>query len=88
TIQNAMNDPVGTQLSNQLVQHFGEILGKELQQKQTVQEIQLLLCDFIEEMKINYIQKSKEEDMEKLLAQSQELRQLGIQDASHRPPIS
>jgi hypothetical protein len=88
TIQNAMNDPVGTQLSNQLVQHFGEILGKELQQKQTVQEIQLLLCDFIEEMKINYIQRSKEEDMEKILAQSQELRQIAIQDPSHRPPIS
>jgi hypothetical protein len=88
TIQNAMNDPVGTQLSNQLVQHFGQILGKELQQKQTVQEIQLLLCDFIEEMKINYIQRSKEEDIEKILAQSQELRQLGIQDASSRPPIS
>lgn len=72
----ASEDPKGIQLSNQLVQHFGQALGAELQQQQTGQEIQLLLCDFLEEFKINYIQRLSEEDFEKILEQAKELQQI------------
>ena len=72
----ASEDPKGIQLSNQLVQHFGQALGAELQQQQTWQEIQLLLCDFLEEFKINYIQRLSEEDFEKILEQAKELQQI------------
>ena len=72
----ASEDPVGTKLSSQLVQHFGQALGTELQQQQTWQEIQLLLCDFLEEFKINYIQRLSEEDFEKILEQAKELQRI------------
>jgi hypothetical protein len=72
----ASEDPKGIQLSNQLVQHFGQALGAELQQQQTWQEIQLLLCDFLEEFKINYIQRLSEEDFEKILEQAKQLQQI------------
>jgi hypothetical protein len=63
-------------LSSQLVKHFGQALGSELQQQQTGQEIQLLLCDFLEEFKINYIQRLSEEDFEKILEQAKELQRI------------
>lgn len=72
----ASEDPVGTKLSTQLVQHFGQALGTELQQQKTWQEIQLLLCDFLEEFKINYIQRLSEEDFEKILEQAKQLQQI------------
>jgi len=72
----ASEDPVGTKLSSQLVQHFGQALGAELQQQQTWQEIQILLCDFLEEFKINYIQRLSEEDFEKILEQAKELQRI------------
>jgi hypothetical protein len=72
----ASEDPKGIQLSNQLVQHFGQALGTELQQQKTWQEIQLLLCDFLEEFKINYIQRLSEEDFEKILEQAKQLQQI------------
>jgi len=72
----ASEDPVGTKLSSQLVQHFGQALGAELQQQQTWQEIQLLLSDFLEEFKINYIQRLSDEDFEKILEQAKELQRI------------
>lgn len=72
----ASEDPVGIKLSSQLVQHFGQALGAELQQQQTWQEIQILLCDFLEEFKINYIQRLSEEDFEKILEQAKELQRI------------
>ncbi|WP_333320115.1 hypothetical protein [Microcoleus sp. D3_18a_C4] len=72
----ATEDPIGMKLSSQLVQHFGQALGTELQQQQTWQEIQLLLCDFLEEFKINYIQRLSEEDFEKILEQAKELQRI------------
>lgn len=72
----ASEDPIGIKLSSQLVQHFGQALGTELQQQQTWQEIQLLLCDFLEEFKINYIQRLSEEDFEKILEQAKELQRI------------
>ncbi len=72
----ASEDPVGTKLSSQLVQHFGQALGAELQQQQTLQEIQLLLSDFLEEFKINYIQRLSDEDFEKILEQAKELQRI------------
>jgi hypothetical protein len=73
----ASEDPAGIQLSNRLVQHFGQALGSELQREQTLQEIQLLLTDFLEEFKINYIQRLSEEDFEKILEQAKQLQQIG-----------
>lgn len=76
TVTKAMNDPVGTKLSNQLVKNFNKLLGEELQKEQGLEEIKTLLVDFLEEFKINYIQQVDESNFEQVLAQLQEQRQL------------
>lgn len=76
TVTKAMNDPVGTKLSNQLVKNFNKILGEELQKEQGLEEIKTLLIDFLEEFKINYIQQVDESNFEQVLAQLKEQRHI------------
>jgi hypothetical protein len=72
----AANDTVGNQLSSQLVQNFGKALGVELQQQQTLQEIQLLLFDFFEEVKINYVKQLTDEDFQQILIETKKLQEI------------
>jgi hypothetical protein len=72
----AANDTVGNQLSSQLVQHFGKALGMELQEKQTLQDIQLLLFDFFEEVKINYVKQLSDEDFQQILVETKKLQEI------------
>ncbi|MBW4486972.1 MAG: hypothetical protein KME12_04195 [Trichocoleus desertorum ATA4-8-CV12] len=72
----ALEDPVGAQLSSQLVQHFAEALGSEVQNHQTQQKIQKLLFDLLEEVKVNYIQQLSAEDIEGVLDQTHQLHQI------------
>ncbi|WP_287521648.1 hypothetical protein [Okeania sp. SIO2C2] len=74
TIKIAMADPVGTKLSNQLVQNFGKALSTELQQEHTLEELQSLASAFLEEVKINYVMRMSEEDVEKILEQTRQLQ--------------
>ncbi|CAD5961768.1 hypothetical protein [Planktothrix agardhii] len=76
TVAKAMNDPVGTKLSNQLVKNFNKLLGEELQKEQGLEEIKTLLIDFLEEFKINYIQQVDESNFEQVLAQLKEQRHI------------
>ncbi len=75
-VKTAMEDPVGTQLSNQLVRNFGKALGAELQQENSLPEIESLLVAFLEEFKINYVQRVDAENYQQVLAEAQQLRQL------------
>jgi len=43
--------------------------------KQRIQKIESLLSDLLEEVKVNYVQKLSEEDVEKLLEETRALRQ-------------
>ncbi len=69
-IKDTLEDPVGAKLSQDLVQHFSEALGTELQRQHTLQKIQSLLFDLLEEIKINYVQDLSEEDLQRLLQQT------------------
>jgi hypothetical protein len=73
-IVSATEDPVAAKLSSQLVQSFSEVLGTEMQKKQVLSELQNLLVDFLEELKLNYVQRLSQEDMWKVLEQTQQLR--------------
>ncbi len=70
----SIEDPVSAKLSSQLMQRFSEALGSEMQKKQILSELQTLLIDFLEEVKLNYVQRLSEEDMEKILQQTRQLR--------------
>ncbi len=73
-VVSAAEDPVGAKLSGQLVQRFTEALGGELQDKHVLSELQNLVLDFLEEIKLNYVQQMSEEDMMQILQQTRQLR--------------
>lgn len=76
----AVQDPIGAKLSSQLAQHFSEALGAQAQKKQTLLEIQSLLCDLLEEVKLNYIKRLAQEDVEQIVEQTRQLRQQALLD--------
>jgi hypothetical protein len=51
-------------------------LGSELQAKHTLQKIQSLLTDLLEEVKVNYVERLSEEDLEDVLEQTRAIRQI------------
>lgn len=71
---NVVEDPVGAKLANQLTESFTQALGNEIQKQQVIAQIQSLLVDFLEEVKLNYVQRLSQEDIEQILAQTQKLK--------------
>ncbi|MCV3212456.1 hypothetical protein OGM63_02730 [Plectonema radiosum NIES-515] len=80
----AVEDPVATKLSSQLLERFSEALGAEMQKKQVLSEIQSLLFDFLEEVKINYVQRLSHEDIEQIIQQTRQMRS----QASHTTVVT
>lgn len=70
----AVEDPVGAKLSSQLVEHFSAALGSEMQKKHTLGEIQALLIDMLEEVKLNYVQRLAQEDVEQIIEETKQAR--------------
>ncbi|AKG23209.1 hypothetical protein [Calothrix sp. 336/3] len=79
-IVKAVEDPVAGKLSSQLAQNFTQALSSAIQQKQVLTEIQSLLHDFLEEVKINYVQRLSQENIEQILEQTRQIRQTAIKD--------
>jgi hypothetical protein len=71
---NVVGDPVTAKLSSQLLGRFTEALGAEMQKEQVLSEIQSLLFDFLEEVKINYVQRLSHEDIEQIIQQTRQMR--------------
>lgn len=74
----AIEDPVGAKISSQMLQNFSEALGSQVQKQQTLERIQSLLCDFLEEVKLNYVERLAQEDLEQVMAQARLLRQQAL----------
>ncbi len=70
----AVEDPVGAKLSSQLLERFSEAMGAEMQKKHVLSEIQSLVFDFLEEIKINYVQRLSREDIQQIIQQTRQLR--------------
>ena len=66
----ATADPVSAKLSSQLLKRFSKAMTDEIQKKQVLSEIQSLLIDFLEEVKLNYVQRLSSEEVEKILEQT------------------
>lgn len=64
--QIAVPDVVGEELQKRLVDRFSSKLRTELQQEHTFEEIESLLCDFLEEIKINYLNRAEDPDIKRL----------------------
>ena len=77
TLQAALaKDEQFDHLLESLVSNIGKSLSSELQARQSMNKIELLLVDLLEEIKINYVQRLSEEDIEDILEQTRSLRNL------------
>lgn len=70
-----VEDPVIAKLSNSLLTNFRDVLELELQRKHNLQDIESLLIDLLEEIKINYVEKIAEEGFDKIIEEANLLRQ-------------
>ncbi len=70
---NAIEDPVAAEITTRLSRNFRDTLEGELQKKHNVQEIQNLLIDLLEEIKINYVKGIQEIGIEQLIDEAEHL---------------
>lgn len=61
-------------LLESLISNVGQSLSSELQAQQSMTKIELLLVDLLEEIKINYVERLSQEDIEDILEQTRSLR--------------
>ena len=69
-------DPMADKLIEKLIENTTEVIKQELEKNQTLEKIQLLLVDFLEEVKINYVQNLSPEEFDKILQQSKEMQMM------------
>ncbi|MBW4439941.1 MAG: hypothetical protein KME10_01630 [Plectolyngbya sp. WJT66-NPBG17] len=72
----ALEDKAGAELIGKLVKSFGQNLTTELQQQRSLQEIQSLAIDLLEEIKVNYVRRLSEGDVEGILEEMRQVRKL------------
>jgi hypothetical protein len=72
-----LDDPAVTELAVQLVKNFGKNLTTELKQQEALQELQGLVNDLLEEIKVNYVQRLAATDVEAILEETRQIRKMG-----------
>ncbi len=68
-------DEEGKQRFDRLASEFQKKLKQEIQEKETIEELQQLLTDLLEEVKLNYVRKSEKIDPEATLSEVDRLHQ-------------
>lgn len=71
-LTHSLEDAKGAAIASQLSQHLQQVLRTELQDKQTLAEIELLLADLLEELKLSFVQRA--EAVDQTLAEVEALR--------------
>ena len=72
-IGSALADQKGAELTRKIIESFVQVSRDEASnQQQTVEEIESLLNDFLDEVKINYVKRLSEEDIEALQQEAQD----------------
>ncbi len=75
----ALEDKVGTELINKLIKNFGQALTSEIGNQRSLQEVQSLITDLLEEVKVNYVRRWSSEDVEGVLEEARQIRQIDRQ---------
>lgn len=63
-------------LLESLLSNVGQSFSSELQAQQSLNKIEMLLIDLLEEIKINYVERLSQEDIEDILEQTRSLRKI------------
>ncbi|NES02670.1 MAG: hypothetical protein F6K22_07315 [Okeania sp. SIO2F4] len=77
-ISASYSDLEGRELFDSLAKQFQDSLRKELQNEETLREIQSLLSDLLEEMKLNYIQNSRKLTPEQMIDEMAKVKQVAL----------
>jgi hypothetical protein len=75
-IVNMTEDRTSAKMWQQLTNNFSRTLETELQKEHNLKEIQNLLVDLLEEIKINYVQNIAEGGIEEILEESEQIRRI------------
>lgn len=67
-------DPQFDKLVERLVENFSKTMGSEIKTQQSLDNLESLLVDLLEEIKINYIKQLSQEDVEAILEQTRSLK--------------
>lgn len=73
TLKDALEDPVGAELAQKLTSKLIETFQSELRQEESVEELEYLLTMILEEIKINYVKKLSDDDVEALMDKTYKL---------------
>ncbi len=73
-IVKGVKDPVAAQLSERLLTNFRDALKLELQKKNNLRDIESLLVDMLEEIKINYVAKIAQGGFDEIVEEADRLR--------------
>lgn len=76
TMTTLLEDPETAVITNRLIDNFGAALEAEVQKKQNIEEIRILVIDLLEEIKINYVKGIAEGGVEKSLQEATAIRQI------------
>lgn len=76
TLTKVLNDTKGRDIFDQLGEHFTDALRSELQDQETMDEIQSLLTDFLEETKLTILRRLESKSGEGAAAEVEHLRQV------------
>jgi hypothetical protein len=72
-LAHALRDPVGAEITERLGKNFRDALEKELFKPDNLQEIQSVLIDLLEEIKLNYVRGIAEVEGEQLIEKAEQL---------------
>lgn len=75
-LTHALEDPERVAIAVRLVKNFRNGLDRELRKQHNLQAIESLLIDMLEEVKINYVKGIAEEGVDKVLQETDQLRQI------------
>ncbi len=67
-------DPVFDELIEKIAMNFSKTMTSEIQTKQSIDRLESLLTDLLEEIKVNYVQRLSVEDVEKILEETRALK--------------
>lgn len=69
-------DPEFDRLLERLVEQFTNSMTSEIQAQESIERMESLVNDLLEEVKVNYVERLSEEDVEDILEQTRALRQM------------
>ena len=73
-IAKGVEDPIAAQLSARLLTNFRDALELELQKKNNLRDIESLLVDLLEEIKVNYVAKIAKGGFDEIAEEADRLR--------------